>query len=867
MASDSGIQAPSDGGDVASQIQFHDLCALMEKIHKTQGTDKKKKILSSFIERWRETHARLHHTDAVRSTRQTWMGTGRTRKYLRGWGFADVVLISRFGEVFHTSRLLSTWNLANGNTSKDRAGMKKALQLLLRNTSALEQKWLIRIILKGLKTGLSENSVFSVFHPDAVDLFSVCSNLEKVGWIIDGETIAPILTDKAVTFTTCSITFTRCATSPATSICTSARKGRGRSRSVYISVGFEGLHTSHGLFSSYHTILKLCIWNMVVIFSTIRTPQRPLGRGIPVGGASVLPQNLHLGFEVEVAGYMSKMVNNTFEILQQTLEERKKTLLSELEAISLSKTTALTLQKEHFEKMVGDIGHYTDMASQILQTHTDHEIVALGGLIPTELQATLKRVQTIFLTPNQHSNISVSVQTDDLVRQLSKLGEIIVFSPSLSSSTWMSTSVAKVGTRYHVKVQSKTSKGEEYPHGGVEMKGEMRSKTHNGAVVYGEVEDHRDGTYTITLTPQMLVLTSSSSQWMGNIHVAAFGSNVIKVFTKEGVYVRMYGDPKHPRGIAIDGEGYSLVSEWGGHCLSIYDPEGNKIHTVGILKNPLGTALDPRDGTNSSQLWDSAFAAQAFLEGTNGSQLWDSAFAAQAFLENGKDHCCNAPDEDGDWSGDYRGPLLDGWEQKSEMKQYPRNVQRDDEGWGLYTEGKSTVFGTALNYVTMRLLGVIRDVARARTLLHHLGGAVCIPSWGKFWLAVLNVYHWNGVHCLFPELWCTCRWGYCYALRLSGKLTKITMELREELYTQAYDTINWASQRNNVAPGDVYTPHSRVLDWSYHLAVLGKFIISLGKIGVERQENASILNTYEPWHVKKLRSWAVSELSGQHQSR
>ena len=107
-------------------------------------------------------------------------------------------------------------------------------------------------------------------------------------------------------------------------------------------------------------------------------------------------------------------INQAFERLQQTLEKRKKTLLSELEAISLSKTTALTLQKEQFEKMVGDIGHYTNMASQILQTHTDHEIVALGGLIPTELQATLKRVQTISLTPNQHSNITASVQTDDL---------------------------------------------------------------------------------------------------------------------------------------------------------------------------------------------------------------------------------------------------------------------------------------------------------------------------------------------------------------------------------------------------------------------------------------------------------------------
>ena len=449
-------------------------------------------------------------------------------------------------------------------------------------------------------------------------------------------------------------------------------------------------------------------------------------------------------------------VNQAFETLQQTLEERKKTLLSELEAISLSKTTALTLQKEQFEKMVGDIGHYTDMASQILQTHTDHEIVALGGLIPTELQATLKRVQTISLTPNQHSNISVSVKTDDLVRQLSKLGEIIAFFPSPSSCTWMSTSAAKGGTRYHVKVQSKTSKGEEYPHGGVEVKGEMRSKTHNGAVVYGEVEDHRDGTYTITLTPQtagphqLLItmdgqhvqnspndldvtpkrdyhtlcnaqqviqcnmpscvaihdngdiyvgsgyhciyvfdqtgqlkntigssgsgdgqfsspsgisikgdvlyvadggnhrvqkLTSSGkflhkfgqqgsgqgqfnwpkvviidsnnklivsdcknhriqifnenggwlltidgkgsgnhscqSPWglaldpQGNIHVATHGSNTIKVFTKEGVYVRMYGDPNDPRGLAIDDEGYSLVSEYRGHCLSIYDPDAH----------------------------------------------------------------------------------------------------------------------------------------------------------------------------------------------------------------------------------------------------------------------------------------------------
>ena len=275
-------------------------------------------------------------------------------------------------------------------------------------------------------------------------------------------------------------------------------------------------------------------------------------------------------------------INQAFEILQQTLEERKSTLLSELEAISLSKTTALTLQKEQFEKMVGDIGHYTDMASQILQTHTDHEIVALGGLIPTELQATLKRVQTISLTPNQHSNITVSVQTDDLVRKLSKLGEIIVFFSSPSSSTWSSTSVARVGTRYHVKVQSKTSIGEEYPHGGVEVKGEMRSKTHNGAVVYGEVEDHRDGTYTITLTPQTAgphqLLITMDGQHVQN------SPNDLDVRPKRDYHTLCNAQQviqcNKPYCVAIHDNGDIYVGSGDG-CIYVFDQTGQRKNTIG----------------------------------------------------------------------------------------------------------------------------------------------------------------------------------------------------------------------------------------------------------------------------------------------
>lgn len=46
--------------EVASQVPFNDLCYLLEKISNTSGTEKKKKILSTFLTSWREAHRKLH---------------------------------------------------------------------------------------------------------------------------------------------------------------------------------------------------------------------------------------------------------------------------------------------------------------------------------------------------------------------------------------------------------------------------------------------------------------------------------------------------------------------------------------------------------------------------------------------------------------------------------------------------------------------------------------------------------------------------------------------------------------------------------------------------------------------------------------
>ncbi|KAG0327920.1 DNA ligase (ATP) [Dissophora globulifera] len=50
---------------------------------------------------------------------------------------------------------------------------------LVQTYTALENKWIVRIVNKDLKIGMSENSVLPCYHQDAIELFNVCSDLRK----------------------------------------------------------------------------------------------------------------------------------------------------------------------------------------------------------------------------------------------------------------------------------------------------------------------------------------------------------------------------------------------------------------------------------------------------------------------------------------------------------------------------------------------------------------------------------------------------------------------------------------------------------------------------------------------------------------
>ncbi|KIK57415.1 hypothetical protein GYMLUDRAFT_247050 [Collybiopsis luxurians FD-317 M1] len=73
-------------------------------------------------------------------------------------------------------------SLANG--AKDRYMQIAVLREIFEETTATEQKWIVRIILKDMAISVKEATIFSVFHPDAEDVYNASSDLRAVAWLL-----------------------------------------------------------------------------------------------------------------------------------------------------------------------------------------------------------------------------------------------------------------------------------------------------------------------------------------------------------------------------------------------------------------------------------------------------------------------------------------------------------------------------------------------------------------------------------------------------------------------------------------------------------------------------------------------------------
>jgi len=157
--------------------------------------------------------------------------------------------------------------------------------------------------------------------------------------------------------------------------------------------------------------------------------------------------------------------------------------------------------------------------------------------------------------------------------------------------------------------------------------------------------------------------------------------------------------------------------------------------------------------------------------------------------------------------------------------------------WGLHESSAPYLFVTTLVYVAARMLGVDPGdslLAPAAVFIREQGGVVAIPSWGKFWLALLNLYRWEGLNPVLPELWNLPKWFvahpsryYChtrhiylgmatiYGEKFQVPCEPLILALREELYPSGFDRVAFDKAPNNLRVEELYVKPGRVLKAVY----------------------------------------------------
>ena len=180
-------------------------------------------------------------------------------------------------------------------------------------------------------------------------------------------------------------------------------------------------------------------------------------------------------------------------------------------------------------------------------------------------------------------------------------------------------------------------------------------------------------------------------------------------------------------------------------------------------------------------------------------------------------------------------------ERRSRILRHFRDTQLPSGLWGLSPHSPDSLFVTTLVYVASRTLGLDADdplLAAAREFFVREGGVAAIPSWGKAWLALMNLYSWDGVNAVPAEMWllpkslplhpanyyCHTRLIYMgmasvYALKLRARRSSLIDALRAELYPQQdYRAIDWASHRGDLRRDDLWAPPGQMLRAAYQVS-------------------------------------------------
>ena len=392
----------------------------------------------------------------------------------------------------------------------------------------------------------------------------------------------------------------------------------------------------------------------------------------------------------------SKVVDDSlekvFRQLYDAIEKRKSELLAKRKEITMAKETALVLQKEDFHCMKKEIARFVDTITDVLQTHTDEEVVGLRRLLQVELTRVLDRFQSFSLMLSESDVMPALLEPSSLLQSITEYGAVSGGCSPSHSTVELYIPRAIKGRERKFLVTARKENDQRFEYGGENVSGELQLMGADRPPLKGNMVDNEDGTYSVSFTPQdvgehklsvticnkpirgspfviyvreprdyttlqspqqtmsdldgncvnglslhdngnmyvtqnhyvhilkpdgstMSRFGSSGSGdgqfssphqvavWGDSVYVCDSGNHRIQKFSMSGTFISTFGENgsgegqfNNPRGICIDNEGNSFVTDYNNDRIQVFQADGTVIRIIkpseGNINRPWGMAFD-----------------------------------------------------------------------------------------------------------------------------------------------------------------------------------------------------------------------------------------------------------------------------------
>ncbi|XP_065907091.1 tripartite motif-containing protein 2-like [Dysidea avara] len=290
-----------------------------------------------------------------------------------------------------------------------------------------------------------------------------------------------------------------------------------------------------------------------------------------------------------------KRVDEHYNELVEKLMKQKDQVRQQVHDTVSRKEKALTAQLNEVDSTKDELVNMKEL-NDALEKSSDHEALSGTKQVINHVQQITKQYEKLTKLPVQLATMEFLPRKESLPQ----FGHLVAIANPRTSEVSNFPAYIFAGQKVEVTIITKDSNGDLCSIGGEQVHVELKSFT--GIVTVGKVRDNNNGTYTASLTTELvgeawLFVSINSQQIKGSPY-----STVVRNYKALCLPDKMMnnnGKIGQPWGIAFGKNGVWAVADCSNHCVYVFDAQDHLFKKLGSrgtkntqFKNPCGVTFD-----------------------------------------------------------------------------------------------------------------------------------------------------------------------------------------------------------------------------------------------------------------------------------